>query len=195
MLSPLEKVVLPTKFGVFDMYAFDSGLEYSPHIVMIKENTLLTEKVLLRIHSECITGDLLGSMTCDCGLQFDQSMTKISQEAEGGILIYLRQEGRGIGILNKMKAYQIQQQRKLDTQQANIALGFQDDLRKYEIAIEILHFFKVSSVRLMTNNPLKIDVFKDTGIACQRIPLHTVQTSHNKFYMRTKYAKMNHLSD
>ena len=195
MINPLEKTFLPTKFGMFDMYAFESGMPYSPHLAMVRQNTLLDGSPLLRLHSECITGDLMGSLTCDCGLQFDKSMEKIYSEKDGGILIYLRQEGRGIGILNKMKAYQIQREKKLVTEQANTALGFQSDIRKYEVAIDILHFFKVSNVRLLTNNPLKMEAFKNTGITCNRVPIHTTETSHNKYYMETKYRKMNHFSD
>ena len=195
MLTPLEEVMLPTKFGKFDMYAFDSGMEYSPHIAMVKQNTAMDREPLLRIHSECITGDLLGSLTCDCGLQFDQVMHRISLEDEGGILIYLRQEGRGIGILNKMRAYRMQQEKNMDTEQANIALGFESDLRKYEVALDILRFLNVTKVRLMTNNPLKLNVFEGSGIACQRVPIHTAKTPYNKGYLETKYKKMNHFSD
>lgn len=193
-MVPIEKVSLPTDYGRFDMYAFDSGMGYAPHLVMVRPETLMTGEVLLRIHSECITGEVFGSKKCDCGSQLEDAMERISSEKKGGILIYLRQEGRGIGILNKMKAYRLQEEKHRDTVQANLDLGFESDPRDYKIAIEILQYFKVSQVALMTNNPLKLEAVNRSGIGCRRLAINIPSNEFNKEYLDTKHRDMGHFN-
>jgi len=192
LLRRQVQINLPTRWGPFTMYAYaESHEEAQPHIALVHQNTYFSAPVLLRIHSECLTGDLLGSLRCDCGAQFTSAMDKIS--AEGGVLIYLRQEGRGIGLINKMEAYQLQDT-GMDTVQANIHLGFQPDERDFGLAIEILHDLQISSVRLLTNNPDKIDAFSQSSISlAERVPLIIPSVADNQSYLRTKQEVMGHL--
>jgi len=146
---------------------------------------------LVRIHSECITGDVFGSCKCDCGSQLQQSLDLLS--AEGGVLIYLRQEGRGIGLANKLKAYALQEQ-GFDTVEANLKLGLPVDARDYAVAYQILKYLKFDTIRLITNNPFKLDAIKAYGIkVCERIPLAVKPTEENRSYLKTKQEKLGHL--
>ena len=176
---------LPTKFGNFKIQAIKENS---------KEHLLISKKVLinpplLRIHSECLTGDALGSLKCDCGEQLNNSLELISKE--GGILIYLRQEGRGIGLFNKVNAYNLQDD-GLDTVEANHSLGFEEDLRTYEVVLYILNKLNIKSIRLLTNNPNKVNSLKGIEIV-ERIPILTNSNVYNKKYLKVKREKMDHI--
>ncbi len=191
MMKRKEETFMPTKWGDFQMIAYASGKDYSPHFAIANLDFDPSQPVLVRFHSECITGDLFGSNRCDCGEQLDFSLKKIN--SEGGVVIYLRQEGRGIGILNKMKAYNLQDT-GLNTKEANLALGFGADDRKYEEAIEILKDLGISKVRLMTNNPEKIKMFDDLEIELvERVPILINPRTENLDYLITKQTQMGHL--
>ncbi len=186
------EINLPTRWGNFTVRAYSSPDSAEPHLALIKGDPTNAAAPLCRVHSECLTGDLLGSLRCDCGDQLHEAMTAI--DAAGcGILIYLRQEGRGIGLLNKLKAYALQQNQGLDTVEANIALGFAPELRDFKPAADILKDCGVSSVTLMTNNPLKIDHLEQCGIAVQRKALEVSASCQNQEYLRTKRDKMGHI--
>ncbi len=183
---------MPTDWGRFHMKAYSTTSENNmPHIAMVSPKINVDEVVFVRIHSECITGDLFHSNRCDCGEQLNKSMQII--EEEGGILIYLRQEGRGIGIINKLKAYN-KQDEGYDTIQANIELGFDADLRDFNVAIEILKAEGIKRIKLLTNNPKKIEVFEQSSIELvERIPLETLVKEENKAYLKTKKELLGHL--
>ncbi len=193
-ITTLNKEVstkLTTKYGEFNINAYTDENGKS-HLALFMGNITNNEPVLCRVHSECLTGDALGSTKCDCGQQYDQAMKIISQNG-CGILLYMRQEGRGIGLVNKLKAYELQIQ-GMDTVEANIALGFPDDLRKYDKAAEILKDLGVKSIRLMTNNPDKINKLKACGInISERVPIIVNHNHSADFYMYTKQEKMGHL--
>ena len=176
------ETVLPTKWGNFNMIAYsDSKEETMPHLAMVNEHIDVSKPVLVRIHSECLTGDLFGSKRCDCGEQLDVALSLAAKE--GGIVLYLRQEGRGIGIINKMKAYNIQDQ-GVNTVDANTHLGLEVDARRYDIAIRMLEELGVSQIRLLTNNPLKIEAIKNSSIEIvDRVPLIIEPIKENKGYM------------
>lgn len=177
--------------GDFTMTVFKSQLDEAEHFTLTKAPVFANKVPLVRIHSECITGDLFGSCRCDCGHQLQQSLALIA--AEGGILIYLRQEGRGIGLANKLKAYGLQEQ-GLDTVEANIQLGLPADSRDYGNAYQILKSFGVDTLSLLTNNPAKVKALEDYGIiVAQRIPLEVYTTNENTKYLKTKKEKMGHL--
>jgi 3,4-dihydroxy 2-butanone 4-phosphate synthase/GTP cyclohydrolase II len=162
-----------------------------PHLALVHENIDFNQPVLIRIHSECITGDLFSSKRCDCGEQLLSAMDKISDE--NGILIYLRQEGRGIGIINKLKAYQLQDL-GLDTVEANLHLGLSIDARDFTIALALLSDIGVKKVRLLTNNPDKIEIFNESAIELvERVPLAIVPQEENKDYLRVKKERMGHI--
>ncbi len=183
---------MPTEWGKFTMYGYDNELDDKEHIALVKGDVEGKENVLTRIHSECFTGDVLGSRRCDCGPQLHASMVKIEEEGEG-IVLYLRQEGRGIGLFNKMKAYQLQDE-GLDTVEANERLGFEADLRDYVIASQILKDLGVKSVRLMTNNPRKINGLRGYGIDVkERKEIEIKPKSENARYLRTKKEKLGHM--
>ncbi|UKI56736.1 MAG: GTP cyclohydrolase II [Treponema succinifaciens] len=185
---------LPTKYGDFRLYGFLDTITGEHHEALVMGNVSDGKSVLCRVHSECLTGDTFGSRKCDCGEQFDLAMKKISQEGRG-VLVYLSQEGRGIGILNKIKAYSLQD-KGMDTVDANLALGLPEDARDYSCGIQILKNLGVSKLRLMTNNPQKIDAMncKENGIEIEeRIPLEIPVQKYDEFYLRTKAKRMGHL--
>lgn len=176
---------LPTEWGEFEIIAYsENENDWMPHLAMISKNTDLSKTVNIRIHSECITGDLFHSKRCDCGKQLDAAMKYIDEN--GGVLLYLRQEGRNIGIINKLKAYNLQD-KGLNTAEANIELGFPADARDFKIAVEILEDLGIQSVNLLTNNPEKISFIKDSSIKLiHRIPLEINPEKENLEYLKTK---------
>lgn len=182
---------LMTKYGEFNIngYTDENGKE---HLALYMGDISNNEPVLCRVHSECLTGDALGSAKCDCGQQYDEAMKRIAENGSG-VLLYMRQEGRGIGLINKLKAYELQRQ-GMDTVEANIALGFPEDMRKYDKAAEILKDLGVSKIKLMTNNPDKIRKLTEYGIeVTERIPIIVSHSHSADFYMHTKQEKMGHL--
>lgn len=183
---------LPTDYGDFRMVGFVNKLNGEHHVALVKGNIETTDEVLVRVHSECLTGDAFHSLKCDCGEQLAAALMNIEKEGKG-ILLYLRQEGRGIGLINKIKAYKLQEQ-GLDTEEANLALGFPSDMRDYGIGAQILSELNVRKIRLMTNNPKKIIGLKGHGIEIvERVPLIMDTNVHNKRYFDTKKEKMGHL--
>ena len=185
------EVVLPTKFGDFKMAAFSDEIEKKEYIAVFKGDLQGKEDVLVRLHSECLTGDVFGSKRCDCGEQLQKSLESINEKGEG-LLIYLRQEGRGIGIYNKLKAYNLQDQGH-DTVEANHLLGFKDDLRDFAVAAQIIKDFDIKSIEILTNNPKKIESLEKYGIDVKkRIDSETEPTTENKKYLETKRDKMGH---
>lgn len=191
----VEEVVqinLPTAYGDFKAYGFVDRITGKEHMALVKGDIQKAEEVLVRMHSECLTGDVLGSRKCDCGEQLQAALGQIEKEG-CGILLYLRQEGRGIGLMNKLRAYKLQEQ-GMDTVEANLHLGFQDDLRDYAIGAKLLHMLGVQKVRLLTNNPRKISGLEQYGIAItKREPLELPANKNNIFYMRTKREKLEHI--
>jgi GTP cyclohydrolase II len=185
---------LPTQWGVFDVHGFEDAESDKEHIAVTMGDISSDKPVLLRIHSECLTGDALFSIRCDCGAQLEEAMRRIADEGRGAIL-YLRQEGRGIGLLNKIKAYHLQDQ-GADTVEANEQLGFRADMRNYGICKSILKHLGISKVRLLTNNPRKIEALEALGISVtERISLQTGRNPHNVNYLETKAGKLGHLFD
>ena len=186
------EALIPTPWGKFNMIAFaEKEDEWMPHLALIHENCDPQGTVLTRIHSECITGDLFGSKRCDCGEQLDRAMELTARA--GGVVLYLRQEGRGIGIINKLKAYNLQDL-GLNTVDANIHLGLEVDARQYDIAIEMLGLLNISKIHLLTNNPEKIEAFEHSSIeVVSRHPLEIEPKKENIDYLKTKRDEMGHL--
>jgi GTP cyclohydrolase II len=185
---------LPTRFGDFHIVAFENNRDGKEHIAITKGDVIGAADVPVRLHSECLTGDVMGSLRCDCRDQLEAALKMIGK-MDRGIVLYLRQEGRGIGLINKIRAYSLQDE-GLDTVQANLALGFRDDERDYAVAAHMLMSLKIQSARLITNNPKKIQQLTDYGIhVSDRIP-HVMQPNeHNRFYLETKVAKSGHMID
>ena len=185
---------LPTRFGDFRIIAFWNNRDEKEHIALVHGDVLGASNVVTRLHSECLTGDALGSLRCDCRDQLAVAMQRISKEP-CGVILYLRQEGRGIGLLNKIRAYALQD-RGLDTVDANIALGFRDDERDYAIAAHALASLTVRSVRLLTNNPKKVSELEKYGIeVADRIPHVIPANEYNRFYLETKANRSGHFID
>ena len=183
---------LPTRFGTFTAVGYVSLIDGAHHLALVKGDVAGRQDVLVRVHSECLTGDALGSLRCDCGDQLAEALRRI--EAEGlGVVLYMRQEGRGIGLLNKLKAYALQEQGR-DTVEANLELGFPEDLRDYGIGAQILADLGLSTIRTMTNNPKKIVGLEGYGLTVsERVPIEVLPQQENVHYLRTKRAKMGHL--
>ncbi len=192
LVEQMAAVKMPTKYGEFRAYGYVNKLNGEHHVALVKGDIGNGEDVLCRVHSECLTGDVFGSARCDCGEQFAKAMQEIEKEGRG-ILLYLRQEGRGIGLINKLKAYELQEQ-GMDTVEANLALGFDEDEREYYIGSQILRDLGVKSLRLLTNNPLKIEGLEDFGLTIkERVPIQMDFTPYDKFYLITKKNKMGHI--
>lgn len=192
MLRFIESSKLPTRWGVFDIHGFEDPFKGKEHIAITMGDCGSDEPLLIRIHSECLTGDALGSLRCDCGEQLDEALRRISQQGRGAIL-YLRQEGRGIGLVNKIRAYNLQDE-GADTVEANERLGFGADLRDYSICAPMLNHLGAKRLHLMTNNPRKIKALEDLGFEiAERKPIQTDSNPHNAQYLSTKAGKLGHL--
>ena len=188
----VAKSKLPTPWGTFTLVGFQETGTGKDHAALVMGDITGDEPVLGRVHSECLTGDALFSLRCDCGFQLQAAMEKIAK-AGRGVLLYVRQEGRGIGLLNKIRAYHLQDQ-GADTVEANVALGFAADMRDYTICADMLKALEVKSLRLMTNNPRKLKAMESFGIpVAERVPLQEGRNPHNEFYLSTKANKLDHL--
>ncbi|AWM35799.1 Riboflavin biosynthesis protein RibBA [Gemmata obscuriglobus] len=210
LISRAIALKLPTEFGVFDLFAYTSMVDQEPHLALTlggigvqteaepgapPQISVQTEPVLVRMHSECLTGDALHSTKCDCGPQLQYAMRQLAA-AGRGVIVYMRQEGRGIGLLNKLKAYKLQQEEGLDTVEANTRLGFAPDLRHFGIGAQILHDLGVRDIRLLTNNPRKVIGLEGYGLRIvERVPIQLPPGEHNRGYLQTKKEKLGHLLD
>lgn len=186
----VAKADVPSLFGKFTVYGFLEKATGKEHLAVVAGDIDSRKRINVRIHSECLTGEVLGSLKCDCRQQLESALRHIGEH--GGMVLYLRQEGRGIGLLNKLKAYALQEQGH-DTVEANHMLGFADDLRTYNSAIEMLRFFGIRKVRLLTNNPKKILALEDAGIEVMREVHQQASNPHNLRYLKTKAKKSGHL--
>ncbi len=194
LVERVARAQMPTKYGEFVAYGYVNRLNGEHHVALVKGDIGDGQNLLCRVHSECLTGDTFGSLRCDCGQQFAAAMTQIEREGRG-VLLYMRQEGRGIGLINKLKAYELQEQ-GLDTVTANLALGFRPDQREYYIGAQILRDLGVKTMRLLTNNPDKVYQLADFGLEIlERVPIQMHATDYDKKYLETKRDKMGHLLD
>ncbi len=193
-LKRQAEAIIPTPFGTFTMIGYAQQADNPmPHLAMVSEKTDFTQPVPVRVHSECMTGDVFGSLRCDCGEQLNESLRFMGER--GGVVVYLRQEGRGIGLINKMKAYNLQDQ-GMNTAEANLHLGYEIDARDYGMAVDILKDLDISTILLMTNNPDKIKSLTEAGIVVtERLPLEIKPHEENYDYLQTKQDLMGHLID
>lgn len=194
LMELYAKAKMPTKYGEFEILTFVNKITKQHHVVLTMGDISDGEDVLCRVHSECLTGDALGSRRCDCGEQYNYAMRAIAEEGRG-IMVYMRQEGRGIGLVNKLRAYELQD-KGLDTVDANRALGFRDDMREYYEAYQMLKKLGIKSIRIMTNNPEKIKHLENYGLEIEeRIPIQIEATEYDLFYLQTKKERMGHILD
>jgi len=192
-VSFVASAILPTQWGQFTIHGFEDESNGKEHVALVFGEPDSDQPLLCRVHSECLTGDCMFSLRCDCGPQLQCAMESVAQEGRG-IILYLRQEGRGIGLLNKIKAYALQDT-GADTVEANVQLGFDPDLREYQICKPMFDHFGIKSLRLMTNNPEKIDAITEMGIQVTEIvPIHTGANPHNENYLAVKVDKMGHIN-
>ena len=192
LVEQVTKTDMPTRYGHFTAYGYINKLNGEHHVALVKGEVGEGENLLCRVHSECLTGDTFGSLRCDCGQQLHAAMRQIEEEGRG-ILLYMRQEGRGIGLINKLRAYELQEQ-GMDTLEANLALGFKGDEREYYIGAQILRDLGAKTLRLLTNNPDKVYQLQDFGMEIlERVPIQAPANPHDIRYLRTKQNRMGHL--